>query len=162
MISLRLSLFRLVGAMSLIGVITGYEAQAGTTAARAEIDKSNRTFMAAVQRGDIATITGLYSADAAMYPPNAPKVAGIPQITEFWKTLLGRGIKRIEPNTTEFETHGDTSIEVGTYQAWGEGAEPIQIGKYVVIWKREKGVWKIHRDIFNTDPLPKQAAAASQ
>jgi hypothetical protein len=23
-------------------------------------------------------------------------------------------------------------------------------GKYIVIWKREKGQWKLHRDIFNS------------
>lgn len=27
------------------------------------------------------------------------------------------------------------------------------VGKYVVVWKDEGGVWKLHVDIWNTDTL---------
>jgi len=30
------------------------------------------------------------------------------------------------------------------------GAMGVTDGKYVVIWKRDGGQWKIHRDIWNT------------
>jgi ketosteroid isomerase-like protein len=29
-------------------------------------------------------------------------------------------------------------------------------GKYVVIWKREDGAWKLHRDIWTTSASPPQ------
>ena len=36
-------------------------------------------------------------------------------------------------------------------------------GKYIVIWKREAGQWKLHRDILNRSmPLPEWRGAGAQ
>jgi hypothetical protein len=40
--------------------------------------------------------------------------------------------------------------EVGKYRITGEGGKLLDTGKYVVVWKREQGQWKLHRDIWNT------------
>jgi ketosteroid isomerase-like protein len=48
-------------------------------------------------------------------------------------------------------THGDTALEVETYALIGEGGKTLDTGKYVVVWKRQGGQWKIHRDIWNTN-----------
>jgi hypothetical protein len=51
---------------------------------------------------------------------------------------------------------------VGIARVFGDGPAPIQIAKFLIIWKREHGVWKIYRDIFNTDPLPEASAESTQ
>jgi ketosteroid isomerase-like protein len=35
-----------------------------------------------------------------------------------------------------------------------EGGKVVDRGKYIVIWKREQGQWKLHRDIWNTSMPP--------
>jgi ketosteroid isomerase-like protein len=36
-----------------------------------------------------------------------------------------------------------------------EGGQVIDNGKYVVLWRREAGQWKLHRDIWNSSqPAP--------
>jgi ketosteroid isomerase-like protein len=47
--------------------------------------------------------------------------------------------------------------EVGKYTLMGDGDKVLDSGKYVVIWQRQDGQWKLHRDIWNSSqPAPKQ------
>ena len=54
----------------------------------------------------------------------------------------------LEPK--EVEGYGDLAYEIGDYTLAGEGNAVLDQGKYLVIWKREEGRWKLHRDIWNT------------
>jgi ketosteroid isomerase-like protein len=55
------------------------------------------------------------------------------------------------------EAHGDMAYEVGKLTLKGEDGTVLDSGKYVVIWKRENGQWRLHRDIWNTSmPAPEQ------
>jgi ketosteroid isomerase-like protein len=152
MIQLRLPLFARLFAVSLLGVTAAGPAAAED--ARATVDKLNQTFMAALQSGDVEKLKSLYSPNATMFPPGAAPVVGSAAIGSFWKKMLERGVKRIEPKTTELEVHGDTLIELGTFEAFREAAAPIQRGRYVVVWKRENNLWKIYRDLWNAETLP--------
>jgi ketosteroid isomerase-like protein len=59
--------------------------------------------------------------------------------------------------TVEVQGCGDTAWEVGRYTVPGEGGKVLDTGDYVVIWKREGGEWKLHRDIWTTNtPAPGQ------
>ncbi|MFN2131069.1 MAG: YybH family protein, partial [Anaerolineae bacterium] len=76
-------------------------------------------------------------------------------IQAFWQAVLDAGIKEARLEIREVEAHGDTAIEVGEYTLHGEGGAELDAGKYIVIWKREGGQWKLHRDIFNSSlPAP--------
>jgi len=48
------------------------------------------------------------------------------------------------------EDHGKTAIEVSRYTLYAEGDVVADKGKYIVVWKKKKGAWKLHRDIFNS------------
>jgi hypothetical protein len=59
--------------------------------------------------------------------------------------------------STEAESLGDTAWDAGTYLIKSADGNVLDKGKYVTIWKRENGQWKLHRDIFNSDlPVAKQ------
>ena len=64
-------------------------------------------------------------------------------------------LRSVKLDTVEAEAHGDTAIEVGLYTVMGPENEPLDRGKYIVIWKIEDGQWQIHRDILNSS-LPLQ------
>ena len=69
----------------------------------------------------------------------------------FWQSALeGLGLKAAELETLELEQYGDTAYEVGKYTLKGDGDTMLDQGKYIVIWKREGGAWRWHRDIFNS------------
>ena len=60
------------------------------------------------------------------------------------------GITTATLRTTEVEAHGSTAIEHGAYTLKA-GKATADTGKYVVIWRRERGKWKLHLDIFNSN-----------
>jgi len=53
------------------------------------------------------------------------------------------------------EAHGDTAIEVGRYRLMAAGGAVAAAGKYIVIWKNDRGTWKLHRDIWTTSETAK-------
>ena len=85
-------------------------------------------------------------------------LSGRQAIQEFWQGVIDSGIRGATVETVDLEELGDTAIEVGAYTldirpAGGEATQDV--GKYVIIWKRQAdGSWKWAVDIFNTNLPP--------
>lgn len=118
------------------------------------IATADKRFMDALGKGDAAGLTALYAENAQLLPTNSDFVTGKEAIQAFWQAGIDMGIKGAKLETIEVEGHGDTAYEVGKYTILGEGKAVIDAGKYVVIWKQEKGQWKLYRDIWNTSMPP--------
>jgi ketosteroid isomerase-like protein len=123
---------------------------------RAAIEAANAKFSADYAKGDAAAVAAHYTAAGQAFPPNGEIARGREAIQKVWKGAMDAGVKGVKLVTLEVEAHGDTAHEVGTYVLVGDGGKTLDNGKYVVIWKREGGQWKLHRDIWNTSmPAPK-------
>lgn len=124
--------------------------------ARAAIDAVNQQFMAIFRSADPAALTALYTSNGQLLPPHGDIVTGTQAINKFWQGFLAPGIA-VTFKSLEVETHGDIGHEVAYYTVTDEGGKVLDTGKYIVIWKREGGQWKLHRDIWNTNtPAPAQ------
>jgi uncharacterized protein (TIGR02246 family) len=121
---------------------------------RAAIEATNRKFEAAWAKKDAAAVAELYTADALAMPPNGPVAKGAQAILDMWKAALPTVPGPIRLITLETSTHGDVAHEVGTYVMWGPDGKIVDNGKFVVLWKKEGGQWKLHRDIWNSDMPP--------
>ena len=129
--------------------------QSTATGAREAIMAANEKFMDAFGRGDAAGLAALYTEDGQVMPPNSDFVKGRQAVQEFWQAVMDMGIKGAKIETAEVEDHGDTIIEVSTYELQDGEGQALDAGKFIVIWKQEDGQWKLHRDIFNSS-LPAQ------
>lgn len=118
--------------------------------ARAAIDAVNKRFVAASNKGDAAAAAALYSSDGQAFPPNSPVVSGRAAIEKMWKGVFDSGITNVSLTTTEVEPHGDFAFESGSYELKFKDDKVADRGKYIVVWKRENGQWRLHRDIWNT------------
>ncbi len=128
-----------------------------STGIRNAIAGANEAFMDAFNRGDAAGVAALYTEGGQLLPPNADTMAGKGAIQAFWQGAMDMGIQSAQLEIVEVEGHGDTANEVSRYTLCGEGGQVLDQGKYIVIWKREAGKWKLHRDIFNSSlPAPGQ------
>jgi uncharacterized protein (TIGR02246 family) len=125
-----------------------------TTDTHHAIAEANKRFMAAFEQGDAHGLAALYTERGQLLPPGGDIVTGKEGIAAFWKGAMEMGIKRAELNTLEVDDQGDTAIEVGRARLYGEGGAVIDTPKYLVVWKREGGGWKLHRDIWNSDAAP--------
>lgn len=121
------------------------------------IHQANERFREAVREGDSARMPLLYTRDAAILPPNGDAVRGADAIAQFWQAFSELGIADARPVTEEVIALGDHALEIGTYSIHGSGDEILDRGKIMVLWKREEGVWKMHRDTWNSSVPPPDA-----
>jgi uncharacterized protein (TIGR02246 family) len=124
------------------------------TDSHAKIKQANAEFMAACARSDAAGMASLYTAKGQLLPAGFDAIEGREAIQKFWQTVIDMGIRSAVLETVELEPHGDIAIEVGLYKLLVAGGAVADRGKYVVIWKNEDGVWKLHRDIWTTSQPP--------
>lgn len=120
------------------------------TSPKAAIEAANARFAADFAKGDARAVASHYTAGGQAFPPNGDVAKGREAIAKLWKGAMDAGVKSVKLVVVEVEGHGDTANEVGTYTLFDEGGKSIDSGKYIVIWKRDGGQWRIHRDIWNT------------
>jgi len=116
----------------------------------ADLLAADHDFMQTFGRGDAKAIAARYTSDGQLLPAHSDLVTGRQVIQDFWQAAIDTGIKTVQLDTLEVEGYGGTAIEVGKYKLGGEEEQVLDEGKYIVIWKRENGQWRMHRDIWNT------------
>jgi uncharacterized protein (TIGR02246 family) len=121
---------------------------------RPAIEAANKQFIAAFNRGDAAAVAAMYTADARLLPPNSRMGEGRQAVQQFWQGAIRAGVKMVTLETLHVESQGSFAYEVGRYTLTsptaGGGTTP-DTGKYVVVWEREGGKWKLATDIWNSD-----------
>ncbi len=126
-----------------------------TTDTRSAIEANNETFVRALAQGDADAIAALYTADARLLPPNQPMLAGTQAIKSFWQGMVRLKLQQPRLETVEVaEERADIACELGRYSfiiPLPDGSTVTDVGKYLVVWKREDGTWRLHLDIWNTN-----------
>ena len=116
---------------------------------QADIAAVNRQFEEAARKGDLDRLASLYTPDAIALPPDGPMVKGRDSIKQMWGGIAQQlGLKDVRLDTLDLEVSGDTAHEVG--EATLAVAGGTAVVKFVVVWKRVGGQWRLHRDIWNT------------
>jgi uncharacterized protein (TIGR02246 family) len=123
--------------------------------ARSAIVAGNRAFAAALKKGDSTAIAAMYAPKAKVLPPNSTAVGGREGIRRFWQGAMDAGVKSATLTTVDVETEGDLAVETGRFVLFGADGKKLDSGKYIVVWKRSKGEWKLFRDIWNSSAAAK-------
>lgn len=114
----------------------------------------------AIEREDIDAIVELYAPSGMFMVPNAPNAKGRDAVRTVWEQILSRPELSLvfSPNHIDAAEAGDMAYDVGTYEISFavEDGRVEDHGKYVVVWRRHQGEWKIEADIFNTDLPPQE------
>lgn len=115
------------------------------------VKAANKVLMGHLAAGNATGVASCYTKKALLLPPGAPLLKGAKNIAGFWAGAIAQGVKSAVLKTQEVDELGSTAIECGVFTLKGEGGAVLGAGKYVVVWKKEGGAWKLHRDIFNAD-----------
>jgi ketosteroid isomerase-like protein len=116
---------------------------------RARILEAQQRFLQLFARGDFAGIASCYTEDAQMLPASMEPIRGRAAIQSVFKFTAVPG-HRLEFSTHELEIAGDRAVELGSYTRVRADGSLFDRGKYMVVWKRARGEWKLHRDMFST------------
>jgi len=123
---------------------------------RSDIDALNGQLIRALEKGDATALASLYAPDAQMMPPGMPLATG-DGIRQVWQGVIDMGVTGGALKTLTLEEHDDTTIESGQYELHVRG-EVVDVGKYVVVYRKTDKGWKLGIDIFNSDRAPEPAA----
>jgi len=128
----------------------GCSASAEPTGSGEEIMALEREWSARFQAKDVDWIMEHHWGDAQQFPPGAPVVVGAEALRVAWQTLADTEGLTLKWEPTFARVSGDLAYDVGTgVQTTPDGiTRPV---KYVVVWERRGGEWKIAADIFNSD-----------
>jgi ketosteroid isomerase-like protein len=119
--------------------------------ARKAIVASNAIYSDLANKKD-GSILNRYTEDACLLPPNSAPVSGKENILAFFNggppvhSIFK--IQHIYGNGSEFVT------EESYYEVYDMNNNKLDEGKVIVIWKKTKEGWKMHRDMFSSNHLP--------
>lgn len=121
-----------------------------------EIGKVNRMFEDAVRAKDPDRIASLYTGNAMVLPPDGPVVRGQDGVRQLWASVIEEmGLRDVALKTIDLDVQDDSACEVGqatlTLEPPGGQRAAVNV-KYVVVWRRFGGDWRLHRDIWNAVP----------
>ena len=117
----------------------------------AAIRAQNKALGAAIGSGDGKAAAATYTKSAKLLPPNASTQKGHAAIERYLRGAHEMGVHHASLRTSELEVHGTTATEIGTYTFKDAKGKKLDNGKYVVVWKKERGTWRLHWDIFNSN-----------
>ena len=121
---------------------------------RKAIETANEQFMAAFAAHDAAALAAFYTEDAKLMPPNSDILEGRAAVQAFWQAVFDMGIDSALLEIVEVDGLGNTAVEVSYFTLYTADGQVADYGKYMIEWKRVRGQWFLHRDIWNTSQPP--------
>jgi ketosteroid isomerase-like protein len=114
--------------------------------------KSIREFSNAYMNLDYDAIANSYTVDGKILPPGADIIEGREAIKKRWALPEGVKISFHKITPTEIQVIGEIAHDIGYYEGRTLGKDGTQVswkGKYLIIWKKINGEWKIYADAWS-------------
>jgi len=110
-------------------------------------------FSSYVVASDYNMISESYTEDAKIFPNNTKIISGKTDITRYWTLPEGMSTVHHQIFPEKIEIVGETAHDYGYYEGktkHQDGRISSWKGKYVIVWKKVKGKWKMDLDIWNS------------
>ncbi|MGH7558052.1 MAG: YybH family protein [Gemmatimonadota bacterium] len=151
---------------------TGATEEAATADAatvRSEIESINDRFEQALLAHDAAAIAAIYTEDALVLPPSAPRTEGRAAIeamfSSWFEQVPASDTFTLTTDQIVLAESGEIAYEIGTYQTSGtapSGETYEESGKYLGVWENVGGEWKMAADMWSGDaPMSMEGEAGS-
>jgi len=114
--------------------------------ARKEIEAIDTQFTEDFKNKDSVALANQYASDGTL-----GSVKGKDNLVSTWNKMIKNAFDNETPNllfeTNAFSSDDEFVVELGSYRFVDNDGNTKSHGKYVVVWKRENGEWKIYRDV---------------
>ncbi len=119
------------------------------------IQKNARNFSKALMNGDTDKLVDAYTEDAKLFPSNHDILSGEDAVRNYWSFSGTSTVTHHKLTPIEIKIAGDEARDYGYFEGttqFEDGTESSWKGKYLVIWKKVDGDWKMYLDIWNSNP----------
>jgi len=128
-------------------------------AVEAEVRAASTSLVTAEEAGDFDTAVGFYAPDAIVQPANAPQIQGADAIRALYDQVFEEmQVQEMEGTTTAITvaTSGDMAWEYGVNRLVfaGPNGPVTDMGKYLGVWIKRDGAWKVAALAFSSDAAP--------
>jgi ketosteroid isomerase-like protein len=142
------------------------QATVDVEAERQALRELDGQFGALAAKKDSVGAAGLYADDAVVMAPNAPAVKGAAAIRALWASLVQTPglVLRVEPERIDVSPQGDFASDMGTVTIESDGPQgrATEVSKYVEVWRKQDGKWRVVYDIWNSNAPPAPAPPPAQ
>lgn len=140
----------------LLLIIAFGSAYAQKSSALEAVRKADQDWLRVFAAKDLEKSVDFMTAGGAMLSPNSPIATGHEAVKKLFSNFFSLPDLKIEwhPNDVSVARSGEMAYTTGAYKMTfkdGSGKLIEDHGKYVTIWKKVQGQWKVAYDIFNSD-----------
>lgn len=148
--------YRVFGFMLFIQTALTSAAFAGSVQGDIDCIKSlDRRWTAAINRGNADDVAMLFAEDGRIFQSGVPEISGRSAIRDYAASLsrLPNLSFETEPTVVDVASSGDLAYLTGRYSIeFGlEGKKTRDVGKYLVVWRKQDGDWFVAVDTFSSD-----------
>lgn len=119
--------------------------------AKTEIDAANLEFVKLFNTSDSVGLANMFTIDGKSMEPNEPSFNGRREIQRHYSIVMKAGNNKLGLVTTGLWGDEQMLAEEGIYTFMDKNEKVLDKGKYIVLWKKEEGNWKLFRDCYNSD-----------
>jgi uncharacterized protein (TIGR02246 family) len=124
-------------------------------AARKELESADSLFVDLLNKGDATGLANCYTTDALLMMPNAPSIKGRSNIQAAMLEFIKSDATKMSVQINNVWGEEDALISEGTMTFSTQAGKLVDQCKYIAVYKKEDGRWKMFRDCYNSDlPLP--------
>jgi uncharacterized protein (TIGR02246 family) len=137
------------------------EATFDLSVAKTEIEAREKVFVEALNSKDSVGLANCYTTDAKFMQPNDKTVEGRANIQKLFGMWMKGPMMQIKINTVEVWGDENVLASENKWEFLDQTGKTVDSGKSLEVYKKEDGVWKLHRDCYNSDlpPMPPTPAA---
>lgn len=144
----RLALLPVV--ITLTAVSAPAYAEGPQLSTQAAIKAENDRFADAFKRGDYQAIGNLYTEDGTLLQPGGERIRGQAAIANYFtKGYAGKPPATVTFSNFEFYGNDDVVTEVSDATVRSHDGKVEYLGKQTLIFLKQGGAWKLHRDMWN-------------
>lgn len=137
------------------------------SAVQEEVRAASESLINAESAKDIDAATAFYAADAIVQPPNAPLVQGTEAVRALYDQYFNEtSVSEIGSTTTAVTVapSGDMAWEYGVNRVVLDLPDGpyTDMGKYLAVWAKQDGSWKVVALAFSSDAPPPSPSAAPE
>ena len=129
-----------------------------TAADEQQIRDLEQQWLEAVEERNLDAIVDLFASEGRIMPPNGEPAIGPDSVRDAWAGILE--LPELDfsfaPTDITVADSGDLAYVIGTYQLMfgGEDERVQDSGKYVDVWEKVDGEWKVMVEMYNSSLPP--------